>query len=305
MPNVSDVRLDVYLTKYILDYLYNPASAFIADTLCPRKKVGGSSYKYKKYAKESLRADELDLKAQKGVPSEIDWSISEESGKIKKRELMHFIADDEVRESPDNVRPFERATLMLTTQLKLSHELRMVTLLEATSNTTAAGNTWGNASGDILANLRSVKSSIFGASGRYPTCIAASAKAWEEAAGSSKIEAQIKYQNALDVVSIDGAKLAGSKPAGLEGVISKALHDSSIKGATESVAHVLGTSAYSVLVDGAPEALTWAIQPYYEDFRVVRWRDEARGGFWVKVTHGIDLKIVCADALWELSDVTT
>lgn len=303
--NVSDVRLDRYLTMYILDYLYNPASAFIVDTLCPRKKVSGSSYKYKAYSKESLRTDELDLKAQRGVPSEIDWSISEESGKIKRRELMHFISDDEVREAPDNVRPFERATLMLTTQLKLAHELRMVALLEATSNTTVAGDTWGHASGDILANLRSVKSSVFGAAGRYPTHIAASAKAWEEAAGSSKIEAQIKYQNALDVISIDGAKLAGSKPAGLEGVISKALHDSSIKGATESVAHVLGVNAYAALVDPAPEALTWAIQPYYEDYRVVRWRDEARSGFWVKVTHGIDIKVVCDDALWQLTDVTT
>ena len=36
MPNVSDVRIDKYLTMFILNYLYNGPDAFIVDKLCPR-----------------------------------------------------------------------------------------------------------------------------------------------------------------------------------------------------------------------------------------------------------------------------
>ena len=305
MPNYTDIRVDHYLTRYIRDWRLNEPGDFIVDKICPRKKSKGSSYKFKYYAKEILRSDISDLKAQKGKTNEVGFDIFTGEGTIKRRSLMSEpIPYDVLREAPDAVDIMTKFARFLTGQLQLQQEMRMVALLEATANTTAAGNTWGNASGDILTNLRTLKNGVFGNCGSHPTHIAATNKAWEDAAASAKIEGQIKYQDGLSVLNIDGEKLAKSNPAGLKGVISKAQKDTSVKGATESISHVLGHNAYAVLVDAGVEALTWAIQPFYEDFKVFRWRDDNIGCWFIKVSHAIDIKVVCDEALYELTDVT-
>jgi len=306
MPNYTDVRVDAYLTKFARDYLYNEPSDFVVNKLCPRKKVASTSYKYKYYGKEILRQDVNDIKAPKGQSSQVGFDIFTGSGTIKRRSLeSDIISDDEIREAPSGVDVMEKYTRFLTAQLMLQQEQRMVTLMEATTYTAAAGNTWSHASGDILTNLRTLKAGMFTNAGRYPTHIAASAKAWEGASGSAVLQGQVKYQEDLSVVTLDGPGLAASKPAGLIGVVSGALKDTAIKGATESISPIFGNDAYAVLVDPADEALTWAIQPMFEDYRVYKWREEREGGWRIKVTHAIDLKEVCAAGLHALTDVSS
>ena len=301
--NVTNVRVDSYLTGFARDYNWND-DAWISDVIAPVKKVKSSSYKYKYYGKEATRNEVDDIKAPKGATNEVSYDIAEGSGVIVPRALKTFVDDHEIREAPDPVRPLEDATVFVMKRLKLLKEQRLVTLMAATSNSTTPTYDWDHASATPMSDIIAGKASFKGNLGKGPNYLVMGDDVADELSFADEILSNTKYQGFYDWLTSTADKMAARKPWGLSWLISSALYDTADAGATASLGRVIGEDAYLVRVESGSRIATWAIQPMCSDWVVTRWRDEDRGGWYVKVEHQSTFKEVTSEAIYKFTDVT-
>lgn len=302
MPAVSSVRTDSYLTGFARDYKFNEG-AWIADKIAPVKKVKTSSYKYKYYGTEGLRTEIDDIKGSRAGTNEVSYELGEGSGTILTRALKAFVSDEEIAQAADPVTPMEDAVVFVMSRLRLLHEMRLFTLMNATTNSTAVTD-WDNASGVPLTDIMTYKGTMFTSIGKEPTHLVIGWHVANELSQAAGLSDKIKYQSFHDAAGLTGSGVAAMKPGGLEVVISSAVYDSADAGATASLAMGIGDAAYLVRVANGSRDCTWAIQPQCMDWVVTKWRDEDKGGWYVKVHHGTTIKEVTSGAIYEIDDVT-
>jgi len=300
----TDVRQDVYLTGFALDYDFNDRGSFVHPIIAPYKDVKSSSYKYKYFGKEVTETNISDIKHDKTAPNILDYDVSEGSGTIITRALMKFVSDEEIKEAPDPIKPLEDAVVFLTRNLLLQQEIRMETVRAATTRTGAATAVWDNASATVRADIASAKLAMLAACYRTPTHWVQGIDAWEEMLAGASFVNDVKYQSFYPIWNTD-TKTFTSKPVfGMQPVVANVLKNSAALGAAFSLAYTTGNDAYLVHVDNKARGYTWAIQPRLSGYTVVKERDDMIGGFWIKVQHQIDFKEVGADALREITAVT-
>jgi len=302
--DVADVRVDTYLTTLARDYRYNEAEAFIADEVAPIKPCASSSYKYKIYGTEVLDNEIDDIKAAKSGTNEVGYDITEGSGTIPTRALKTFVSDEEIKESRDPVKPMEDAVAFLTKRLKLLHEMRLVVLMAATSYGATPSNDWDHADGTPIADISLAKLTLKAACGQKATRLVAGDHVFEELAVATGILGYVKYQSFYDVLASDGEKFASTPKLGVSPLVSSAMKDSADAGAAASLGRVIGDDAYLVRTASGERDAPWAIQPEASGFVVTKWRDEDRGGWWVKEMHKRTFKEVTATAIYKFTDVT-
>jgi len=116
---VTDVRQDVYLTGYALDYNYNDEGSFVHPKVAPIFDVKSSSYKYKYFGKEVIESHVSDFKADKGRPNVVDYDVATGTGTIITRSLMIPVSDDEIKQAVSPLKPLEDAAVFLTRRLLL------------------------------------------------------------------------------------------------------------------------------------------------------------------------------------------
>jgi hypothetical protein len=197
----------------------------------------------------------------------------------------------------------EDAVTFLTEQLNLRREIRVQTVANATSNSSAVTD-WDDPAGTPLADIALYKGAMLASIGRLPTHLLAGSHVWEQLAAAKGVTDKTMYQPFWNVLEATGTKLVSMPILGLTPVSAGALYNSAQAGATVAAAWVWGDAAYLIRVDGATRGLPWAIQPYVNDYVVTRWRDDEIGGWWIKIEHKIGFKEVTPGAIYEIDDVT-
>jgi hypothetical protein len=304
MPEVKDVRVDSYLTGFARDYNFNADESFIADVIAPIKPVASSSYKYKIYGTEVLDNEIDDIKSAKSGANEVGFDVTEGSGTILTRALKTFVDDETISEAPDPVKPMEDAVSFVTRRLKLLQEMRLVTAMAATSYGATPSNDWDNSSGTPITDISTGKLSLKAACGQKGTHLCIGDHVAEELSVAAGVLGSIKYQSFYDILNAGGEEFAKNPKWGVRPTIASALKDTADPGATASLSRVIGDDAYLVRVASSERDCPWAIQPEASGFVVTRWRDEDRGGWWVKVQHKRTIKEVTATAIYKFTDVT-
>ena len=303
--NVADVRQDVYLTGFALDYDFNDQGQFVHPVICPYFDCKSSSYKYKYFDKEVTDYHVSDIKGDKTPPNIRDYGVTEGSGSIITRAYMKLVSDEEIKQAPDPIKPLEDAVVFLTRGLLLQQELRMETIRAATTRTAAATQVFDHASATVRANILSAKIALRDACGREATHLVLGTDTWDELVSGASWVADIKYQDFFNVWGTTGTTFASKdRILGLVPVAAGALYNTAAAGATRTLGHTTGNDGYLVRVAKGGRDYTWMIQPRLSGFTVVKERDDMIGGWWVKVQHQISLKEVGADGLYELTAVT-
>jgi hypothetical protein len=301
---VLDVQVDAYLTGFARDYNYNTPDMFIADVIAPKKQVSSSSYLYKYFGQEILSTWVDDTKAPKGGVNSVDFDVSETTGTITTRALKHFVDDETIQQEVDPVKAMEDGTAFVVSALNMRREIRVATVAAATSNATGPTYDWDNASATPLQDIATYKATLRASLGSQATHIVAHSGIWDELAVAAGLTGVTKYQPFWNVLTATGEKMSNEPILGLTPVNAGALKNSADEGATVTPTWVWSDDAFLIHVSTGTRGVPWAMQPMVNDIVITRWRDEERGGWWIKGEHKIGFKEVTAAAIYEISDVT-
>ena len=163
MPEVQQVHTDAALTNVSVKYGGNEfVGGAIAPTVGVQKK---SDVYYIIDPYEDAKRQQDTNRAPGTRPSEVNWAVTTGSYACSDHALAHYIPDEE-RENADAVLgPDIQATEMLTQQIMLDKEIKLVAALDAGVTATAAATEyWGsgdaNPLNDVITGIKSVRGTI-------------------------------------------------------------------------------------------------------------------------------------------------
>lgn len=302
--DVKNIRVSTHLTGFVRDYNFNAEGTWLQDKIAPVKPCKSSSYTYKYYGNEALEVDVSDIKAAKGLTNEVDYDVAEGSGTIPTYALKKFVSDQEIAEAPDVIKPLEDAAVFVTKLLKLRQEIRIVTLMEACTNSGAVTQVFDHASATPVADIGAAKLALLAACGRPADTFVLGYDTAEEMSTGVGLWNYMKTQNFTDYLTA-GADMLKNRPfLGMNVLISSALKESADPGITSVPAWVYNTSVYVLRAPTNIAEAPWGIQPEAAKFVITKWRDDDRGGWYVKAQWIRTIKEVSSTAIYEITGAT-
>jgi hypothetical protein len=303
----KDMAIDAHMTGFVRRYQFEDcvmANRIIAPIKQVRSRVGT----YKTRDKSALDVDVSDEGAQDGSTNEIHFRVGEGTYTCENRKLKIYVDDDEIMER-GALDPMQEGTILLKHGIELRQEIRIRNLAEATTNAATIGTDWDT-------------------SDAIHTDITTNQIAFEAACGMPATHAVINSDVAGEILANQTGEtrpLFGAIPMlkgvsetlgslgwmnfpkyawGMRIIVTNCRYNSAIPLATRVAAYIWPDAMFMFRVDNATRATTWAIQPTVLKDTIVRWRDEDRGGWYIKIVRKQDEVEVTSDAVRELADVT-
>ena len=303
MPQLENVRADAYLTGVVRDAQWND-EGYIHDEICTVVPAKSSSVKYKIRGSESTYNDVATTKSRRARPNFVDFDFTNGSAAIETYEQMGWVDDDDVRDAVDEIDPFNECVLDLRSRVNLMIEIDLVTLMAATSYGSTPSNDWDHADGTPLTDLMTGKNAGPTQCGKDFTHFIIGDHVANELAVAKGVLDNVKYQSFWDVLSATGEKFASQDRLGLTPVLAKAKKEGAIRGATASIARVIGDDAYLIRKTAGKRGNPYCLKAVLSDFYVVKARDDMAGGWDVKVGTKIKLIEFSATSIYKFTDVT-
>lgn len=146
MSQVRPFPVDARLTGIALAYTNQ---ALIADLILPRVPVGGPTFKYLEYNRDTQYTPPSTLVGRKGRPNEVEFGATEKPGQVFDYGLDDVIPNDDITAAPPGFDPVGVATQGLTDLVLLDREVRVANLVfnantypTANKDTLTAGEFW-------------------------------------------------------------------------------------------------------------------------------------------------------------------
>ncbi|MCS7187446.1 MAG: major capsid protein [Armatimonadota bacterium] len=303
MPAVQDVR-DVLISDLVLTQIavsYRPTGLVGTQVLKP-VGVRQSAGRIVRFGKEAFRLEP----AARGVGSHsrrIHWTTDWTSYLCTEYSLEIAVDDRIVANSINPIEPFERATITLVDMLALAQEKR---IFDACFNALGTGyfttptNKWdasgSNPISDIKTAIRIVQARI----GARPTTVVMSRAVWDVLIEHSVVTDRLKFTTRDFTPEILAQWLDVR-----EILISEALIDTAVEGATENLQYVW---LDHVLIAYVPEnpainEPAFGYSPTVRNFTVERYRDEPAVSTIIRCRHETAEVITAVDAGYMLRDV--
>jgi len=304
----KDMAVDILMTNYVQVYKYEDA-VMAADIVAPVKKVRSRTGSYKKRTKESLDVSVSDEGSQDGGTNEIMMKVGTGTYSAEIRKLKIFISDDEISEK-GVLDPFQEATILLRHGIDLRQEIRIRNLADATSLEATPGTDW-DTSAAVNTDIAAAKNAFILANGQPATHILFNydvgnqllANASQKAGVFGAVPSPMDGPGILDWQ--DASQLARKRPWGLIPIITNVMYSTAVgPGTTVVPAYVWPDDAFLFRVDKSARSTTWGIQMELMPKTIIRWRDEDRGGWFLKIVQKRDEIEATASAIYQLLDVT-
>lgn len=305
----KDMSVDALMTNFVQVYKYED-QVMAHNIVAPPKSVRSRTGPYKKRGREILDISVSDTGSDKGETNEILMKVGEGTYTIEIRKLKIFVSDDEIKEvGPLNA--IQEAVVLLKHGIDLRQEIRIRNLAEATTNTAAAAAVWDTGA-TVNTDIVAAKNAFALANGQEATHVQFNKDVANEmlantAQGAGVFGTIPSPLSARAVVGeLDAMKFfQGNKPWGLVPVVTNVMYSTAVGPEDAQVAaYVWPDNAYLFRVDNATRSTTWGMQPELMPVTIVRWRDEDRGGWLIKIVRKRDEIEATSTAIREITTVT-
>jgi len=147
--------VDAVLTGIVLAYT-NPAA--IADRIMPRVGVGGMTFKWLEFGMAQFATVPNTLVGRKGVPNEVEFGATEQSGFTLDYGLDDVVPNDDIANAPAGWDPLGNAAQGIADLIILDREIRVAKLVQDTANYTkveavTAGEYWDDPASDPVTQI--------------------------------------------------------------------------------------------------------------------------------------------------------
>lgn len=304
MPAVQDVR-DVLISDPVLTQIaiaYRP-QGMVGTQLLKPVAVRQSAGRIVKFGKDAFRLEN----AARGVGAEsrrITWTTDWVSYMCQEFSLEIAVDDRIVANSVNPIDPFERATTTLVDMLSLAQEKRIhdaaYNALYSAGYYTTPGTKWDAAGSTPITDIKNAISIIQGRIGARPTTVVMSRPVWDVLVEHDQVADRLKYTTREFTPNILAQWLEVR-----EILISEALINTAVEGATESLSYVFSDNVIIAYVPQNPaiNEPAFGYCPTVRNFTVERYRDEPAVSTVIRVRHETAEVITAVDAGHMLRDV--
>lgn len=305
MPSVTGVQGDGRLTNVSILYK-NPL--YIADRVLPRVRVNKKTGQFVTYAKADRFTLPPSLVGPRSPANEVEWSTGLDTYAVMDNGYKKFISDDEMdnAEAPINV---QAGTVdFLTDKIMLDREVRVAGIVFNTNNYAAGNqvnlaNSWDTPTNDAVTHILTGIDACF----LPPTIMAIGIQAFRKLQRNIPLIQAIK--GTVDGQSITAEDIA--KFFNLDAVlVGDARYNTAKRGQAMTVGRAWGKHAALLRVKETPTVndVVWGSTFEWKGRRVVRWRDEDRGGDggeFIRCIDSVAEKIIANDVGYWLQNAVS
>ena len=316
-PTAGDVHVNAPLTQISIAYI-QAANNFIADKFFPNIPVSKQSDRYYIYSRADFNRDEMQERAPGTESAGGGYDLDNTPTYYAPVFALHKDVDDQIRANSDSVlNPDRDATVFLTNKAMIRRERNFATKAFTagvwggeTTGVNSGVNAgefliWNDPNSDPIANIRSAKRERLEATGFEPNSLALSSSVMDALIDHPDIVDRIKYGQTPGAPAIVNASSL-AQLFGLDRVmVSKAVHNSAAKGATEASSFIIGNSALLAYVTPTPSVMTPSAGYTFSwtgwmgasgmGHRIKRFRMEQLESDRIEIQMAYDQKVVGAD----------
>lgn len=316
-PTAGDVHVNAPLTQISIAYV-QAANNFIADKFFPNIPVSKQSDRYYVYSRADFNRDEMQVRAPGTESAGGGYDLDNTPTYYAPVHALHKDVDDQIRANSDSVlNPDRDATIFLTNKAMIRRERNFATKAFTagvwggeTTGVNSGVNAgefliWNNANSDPIADIRAAKRERLEATGFEPNSLALSSAVMDALIDHPDIVDRIKYGQTPGAPAIVSAAALAAL-FGLDRVmVSKAVHNSAAKGASESSQFIVGSSALLAYVTPTPSVMTPSAGYTFSwsgwmgasgmGHRIKRFRMEELESDRIEIQMAYDQKVVGAD----------
>jgi len=304
--SAKDMAVDAHMTGYVRAYTFEDC-VMANREIAPIKTVRSYTGTYKTRDKSALDVDVSDEGSQEGATNEIHFNVGEGTYTCEDRKLKIWVSDKEILER-GALDPMQEGAVLLKHGMELRQEIRIRNLAEATTNAVTIGTDW-DTSDAIHTDITTNQIAFEAACGMPATHAVINSDVAGEilanaAVGSGGLGTVPQARNAADALSSLGWKNFPKYAWNMRIIVTNCRYNSAKPMATRVASYIWPDTMFMFRVDNSIRATTWAIQPELLSDTIVRWRDDDRGGWYLKILRSRDEVEVTSDAVRELDDVT-
>jgi len=293
-PTEKDVHVDSVLSGVSIRYSNDE---MIADQVLPVVPVKKESDKYYIYTRNWRLPQSK--RAAGAEANEVDWNVSTSTYQCEEYALKDFVAD-RVRDNADNPLDMDvDTTENLGELIMLGREKRVADIVFGSANygtqtsALSGANCWDDYAGsDPIGDVRSAKATVHAASGKTPNVMVIGYQVFNKLLDHPDVLERIKYtQKGLVTADLLASLFEVDKI-----LVGKALYDSSMEGASESLGYIWGKSVSLLYSQPSPglKKISFGYQFQSRGFRTKKWREEGREGDFIETGEIRDEKVVGA-----------
>jgi len=264
-PTLGDVHVNAPLTQISIAHIQAGAH-FIADRMFPNVPVSKQSDRYYIYDRGDFNRDEMKERAPGTESAGSGYDLDNTPTYYAPVQAFHKDVDDQIRGNSDSVlSPDRDATVYVTQKAMIRRERTFaanafvagVWTLEKTgvnSDVVAASEflIWNDAASDPITDIRTAKRAVLEATGFEPNKLTLGAVVFDALVDHPDIIDRIKYGQTPGAPAMVNASSLAQLFGVDEVLVSKAIHNTAAKGATESSAFISGNHALLAYVAPAP-----------------------------------------------------
>jgi hypothetical protein len=311
MPNPIDYQFSVPLTNWVRRYPIE-TQTMAQDRVAPivQRKTAKGEYQYLGLEMYNLHVD--DTLGNRTEPHELFYDAPTTTFTTKEYGAMIFVSNKEKAEALSPLDPVRQGILTCQHFLRLKKEQRVVTLAEATSNSTTPSFDWDDDdSATIVKDIATAKAGLKANHGFAATDILFGDHIADEIVGQADIIDLIKYSAALQKPQAILDNLSGEdlppRIFRMNRITPTAMWNNAQPSATASYKNLWADHAYLFVNDNANQSAPWAktFQSLGMSVRTVpEAKRGARGGMFVICSWEYVVTEVTDTAIYQIDDVT-
>lgn len=259
-PTPSDVHVNVPLTNISIAYFQDNPLEFIADRVFPTVPVKKQADAYYVFPKDAWTRSDAQMRAPATESVGTGYSITKDAYFCDTWALHQDVPDEVRANADDQIDPDRSATVLVTRQLAIRRELRWAakyfTTGVWTGSTTGTdvtpGTLWDATGSTPIEDMRTQLSAVKLKTGFRPNKIIMSELVWNIVQDHPDFLERIKYtQKAIVTTDLLAAVLGVD-----EVIISGAVYNNAIEGATANMTYMYGKSVLLVYAAPRPQLMT-------------------------------------------------
>lgn len=309
MPEAKELHLNAYLTDLSIKYRN---AAMIWSLVMPIIKANKRADKFVKYNKEDSYQLVDDMLGPKALPNEVTWGKSDDNYSVKDHGLSDYVAQEEIDNADNPIRPKVEANDFLNRCLDVAQEKRVADLIFAAASYPTgnkmqlSGDTkWGGAADDPIGD---VITAVEGCFVRANT-LAFGAEAW------------MKYRMLPEILdAVKSSTRYQSSPGGLatapevaalfevdQLLIGRSRYNTAKKGQTPVFARLWGKHCAALYVEKDPgiNSILFAatfVETLRQTFEVFDGKRGVKGAHFIKTAWNSDEKVIASDVGYFIED---
>lgn len=314
-PTRGDVHVNTPLTNISVAYMQAQTN-FIATRFFPNVPVSKQSDRYYVYDRGDFNRDEMKERAPGTESAGGGYALDNTPTYFAPVRAFHKDIPDQVRNNEDSPLNSDRDATRFVTNKALIHRERVFAAAALASGVwdnertgvnsdVTAGSEfliWNDENSDPVTDIRTAKRTVLEATGFEPNKIVLGASVFDALIDHPDIVDRVKYGQSSGEVAIVNERALAALFGLQEVLVSKAVHNSAAKGATESSAFINGTNALlgyvtpnpGIMVPTAGYNFSWTghLGATADGHRIKRFRMEELASDRVEIEMAFDQNVV-------------